>query len=144
MFTWFWSIFSLGASYRHTNLTHSLNTNKQAFFGFYLLGEPDKHRFSTKLILTTKDKTWDWDGAKVSGSLLTKGKRANKKLTPPPRDRGGGDCSLDYRMIASYKVHRIKGTIDKDWFMRQVNRYQIDSWYSTILIKSFEKSKQTN
>ena len=52
---------------------------------------------------------------------------------------GGGrqDCSLDYRMIAWYKVHRIKGTIDKDWFMRQVNKYQIDSWYSTILIKSF-------
>ena len=24
------------------------------------------------------------------------------------------DCSLDYRMIAWYKVHRIKGTIDKD------------------------------
>ena len=54
------------------------------------------------------------------------------------------DCSLDYRMIAWYKVHRIKGTIDKDWFMRQVNKYQIDSWYSTILIKSFDKSKQTN
>ena len=27
--------------------------------------------------------------------------------------------------------------------MRQVNRYQIDRWYHTILIKSFDKSKQT-
>ena len=31
-----------------TNLKHSLNTNKQVFFCFYLLEEPDKHRFSTK------------------------------------------------------------------------------------------------
>ena len=56
---------------------------------------------------------------------------------------GGKDSSLDYRMIAWYKVHRIKGTIDKDWFMRQVNRNHIDSWYSTILIQPFDKSKQT-
>ena len=33
---------------RHTNLKHSLNTNKEVFFCFHLLGEPDKHRFSTK------------------------------------------------------------------------------------------------
>ena len=31
-----------------TNLNHSLNTNKQVFFCFYLLEEPDKDRFSTK------------------------------------------------------------------------------------------------
>ena len=114
----------------------------QVLFPGYTLGELDSDQFPLATILINSN-NWRQDLRLGLGKsfwiFINQGKASKPEIKTTPRDGGGGeDCSLDYRMIAWYKVHRIKGTIDKDWFMRQVNKYQIDSWYSTILIKSFD------